>query len=155
VLTATTNHFTKFGEQASPTVAEPGRIMVPQVDLHSGAAMYNYPFELPPGPGGFQPKLELQYNSGSVDEMKSRSSVGSWVGIGWNFSVGKITYDLSTGQYYLDLNGGSQQIVSANVTDYRVNPDDYSKITRNGNTWELLDRDGNYYRFGGTDNSTQ
>lgn len=50
ILTATTTHFTNFGEIADSLAAGPGRIMASQVDLHSGAATFSYPFELPPGP---------------------------------------------------------------------------------------------------------
>jgi streptogramin lyase len=155
VLTATTTHFTHFGEQANPLVSGPGRVMATQVDLHSGAATFSYPFELPPGPGGFQPKLEMTYNSGSVDEMKNKQAVGSWVGIGWTLNFGRITYDLDSTLYYLDFNGASFLLTTNDNTNYVTNPEQYFKITRNSNTWNLYDRDGNYYRFGGTTDSIQ
>jgi hypothetical protein len=59
-LVATTNHFSVYGEQGCPNIVGPGRVMASQVNLQSGAATYAYPLELPPAPGGFQPKLELQ-----------------------------------------------------------------------------------------------
>jgi hypothetical protein len=40
----------------------------PQVDLNSGQVTYTYPLDLPPGPGGLTPTLNLAYSSGSVDE---------------------------------------------------------------------------------------
>jgi len=60
------NHFSHYGEMANPLTAGPGRIMATQVDLQAGSLTFNYPIELPPGPGGFQPKLNLNYNSASV-----------------------------------------------------------------------------------------
>jgi len=75
--TAHISHFSHYGEFATALSAGPGRIMASQVDLQSGAFTFTYPIELPPGPGGFQPKLALNYNSGLVDEMKNKQSVGS------------------------------------------------------------------------------
>jgi RHS repeat-associated protein len=155
VLTATIDHFSEYGEQADPLISGPGRVMASEVNLHSGAATYSYPFELPPGPGGFQPKLTLNYNSGSVDEMKNKRSTASWVGMGWSLDLGKISYDSAKEIYYLDLNGASYQLATSDNVNYRTNPDQYFKITRNGNTWVVLDKDGYYYRFGGTTNSQQ
>ena len=83
-LTATTDHFTNYGEQGDSLIVGPGRVMAAQVSLQSGTAVFNYPFELPPAAGGFQPKLTLSYDSASVDEMKDKRDVGSWVGIGWS-----------------------------------------------------------------------
>jgi len=107
VLTANLSHFTYFGEQANPLQNGPGRVLASQVDLHSGSAVFSYPFELPPGPGGFQPVLSLSYNSGSVNEMKNKRDVGSWVGIGWSLNPGRISYDSTGSKYYLELSGVS------------------------------------------------
>lgn len=156
VLAAEVSHFTNYGEQADPLVVGPGRVMAAQVDLHSGTVNFNYPFELPPGPGGFQPKLELVYNSGSVDEMKNKRDVGAWVGTGWSLHLGRITKDLSTSKYLLDLNGASYELMQDGTSSsWYTSPDQHSKVTRSGDTWELRDRDGFYYRFGGTSDSVQ
>jgi len=158
VLTAETDHFSDYSAQANLLQSGPGRVMASQVDLHSGTANYSYPFELPPGPGGFQPKLEMTYNSGVADEMKFNQSVGSWVGIGWSLHLGRISYDDTSKLYYLDLNGGSYQLVTSDNINYRTNPEQYFKIVRNsptGNTWEMRDKEGYYYRFGGTSDSEQ
>ncbi len=154
-FTANINHFSYYGEMANTLEAGPGRVMAADVNLHSGAAVYSYPIEIPPGPGGFQPKLELTYNSGSVDEMKNKQATASWVGTGWSLSLGKITYDLNKREYYLDFGSGSYKLVSTDGINYHTQPEQYSKITRNGNTWILLDRDGIIYQFGGTQTSIQ
>jgi RHS repeat-associated protein len=154
-VTASITHFSYYGEQADPVINGPGKVMAVQVNLNAGSANFNYPIELPPGPGGFQPKLELTYDSSSVDEMKNKRSTGSWVGIGWNLHLGRISMDLDTGLYYLDLNNASYRLASSDGTNYRTNPDQYFKIVRSGNTWELWDREGVYHRFGGTEDSEQ
>lgn len=154
---ATINHFSEYAELADPLIDEPGRVMNTQVNLNSGTAAFSYPIELPPGPGGFQPRLSLKYNSGIVDEMKDKRSSGSWVGIGWSLNPGRISYNPNNGDYFLELNGISYKIVpnAAGGTSFKTEPDIYFKISRSGNTWEVRDTEGNYYRFGGTNDATQ
>ncbi|MFA4835693.1 MAG: RHS repeat-associated core domain-containing protein [Dehalococcoidia bacterium] len=156
ILSATTDHFSFYAEQANPAISGPGMVLASQVDLHSGTASYGYPIELPPGSGGFTPKLELTYNSGVADEMKNKREVGSWVGIGWTLELGSISYDPSGNRYYLKLNGTSHKLVQGGdgVTYYTL-PDSFYKITRSGNTWNMYDTEGKYYRFGGTSDSQQ
>jgi RHS repeat-associated protein len=158
-VTATTNHFSQYAEVGTSLESGPGRVMAAQVGLFSGAATFSYPIELPPGPGGFTPRLELNYNSASVDEMKNelfggyQVDVGSWVGTGWSLGFGSISTNLDTRQYYLDLNGSSCEIVSDGNNSYHTLPEQHFKITRNDNTWEMYDREGVYYRFGGSASS--
>ena len=129
--------------------------MAAQIGLQSGTSTFNYPLELPSGPGGFKPVLELNYNSGSVDGMKNKQSVGSWVGIGWSFTLGSISYDSDSDKYSLNFCQGSYDLYTTDDINYLTKPDQYYKITRSGNTWTLLDTGGNIYRFGGTTDSQQ
>ncbi len=154
-LTAKTSHFSYFGEQANTLESGPGRVTAFQVGLFTGSAVFNYPLELPPGPGGFQPTLVLSYDSSSIDEMKDKRAVASWVGMGWSLSLGKISKDLSSGQYWLTLNGNSYKLVTVDGVDFTTCPEENLKITRDGNTWEVLDTRGIYYRFGGSVTSEQ
>jgi|GEM_PF-1256444 len=154
-LTSSTDHFTYYGEQANPNISGPGTVMNFQVGLQSGTAISRYPIELPPGPGGFQPGLELVYNSGSVDEMKNKRSLGSWVGIGWTFHPGRISLDEEYKSYSLEMNGESYEIISADGSTYYTKPDMFFKITRTGQTWNMWDRSGVKYQFGGTIYSQQ
>ena len=154
VLTATTTHFSNYAEIGNSLTSGPGRVMASEVQLHSGAATFNYPIELPPGPGGFQPKLQLSYSSGSVDEMKNKQATASWVGAGWSLHLGRISLDLGSGKYFLDLNGGSYELTTLDKTNYRTNPDQYFKITRSGNIWDMWDKDGMHYQFGGDNANT-
>jgi len=153
ILTATVDHFTEFGEQANPAISGPGRITDAQVSLSSGTATFSYPIEVPSGPGGFQPKIELTYNSGVADEMKNKRSVGSWVGIGWTLDLGGISYDEEWDEYYLNVNGVSSKLVKDKDGVYHTVRESFYKITRGGQTWHVYDQDGTYYRFGNTTNS--
>jgi len=161
VLTATVNHFSYFGEQADPIFNGPGRITVAGTDPHTGAAVFNYPIELPPGPGGFQPQLTLAYDSRVADEMKNKRASGSWVGIGWALHPGRIycyTEKEKGKEYFIEFGNDSYRLAKLDATNYSFVPDNFWKITRNaedGNTWVVLDPDGNYYRFGGTPDSEQ
>ena len=154
-LTAEIEHFSFYGEHAEPVISGPGHIMAFQTDLHSGAAVASYPLELPPARGGFGPSLALSYSSARVDEMKNKRSVGSWVGIGWDLSLGSIRYEEASDTCYLDLNGVSYELVNTNGNTYRTDPESFYRIIREGQTWHLYDREGNHYRFGGTADSKQ
>ncbi len=155
LLTATIDHFSFYGENAQPVIMGPGKVKAFQVDLHSGAAVSSYPIEVPPGSGGFQPSISLVYNSASVDEMKNKRSVGSWVGIGWSLSLGAIRYDAETGEYSLSFGGGSYDLVQDSQGGWHTVPESFYKITRTGQQWDVYDREGTYYRFGGTSDSEQ
>jgi hypothetical protein len=63
-----------------------------QVGLNSGGLTYNYPLSVPPGPGGLQPALSLNYSSGAVNENHGWQSVSGWVGQGWSLDLGSITW---------------------------------------------------------------
>jgi RHS repeat-associated protein len=54
-----------------------------QADEFSGAATFMVPISLPPGRSGLTPKLSLNYHS-------MRKNPGSWVGLGWELSLGSI-----------------------------------------------------------------
>lgn len=155
-ITATIDHFSYYGEVANPTILGPGKIMAYQVDLHSGAAMSQYQIQVPDGSGGFQPAISLLYNSATVDEMKNKKSMGSWVGIGWALGLGSISYDDVTGDYMLSLDGqSSYRLVQDALGAYHTDPESFLEITRTGQQWDVYDTAGVYYRFGGTADSQQ
>jgi len=158
-LTASVDHFTYFGEMGEAIISGPGNILAAQVGLHSGAAMYSYPIELPPGFGGFQPKIELSYNSSVVSEMKNKLDVGSWVGMGWTLHMGRINYDVGPDEYSIDFGGGRYRLVkdttSPTSNTYHTVPETFYRITRSDQTWNVYDRDGVHYQFGATLDSRQ
>ena len=63
-----------------------------QVGLNSGGLNYNFPLNVPSGPGGFQPSLALNYSSGSVNENHNVQVTAPWVGQGWSLDMGSITW---------------------------------------------------------------
>ncbi|MEW6033336.1 MAG: RHS repeat-associated core domain-containing protein [Chloroflexota bacterium] len=154
-VTASTDHFTVYGGGAIPAYSIPGTIMDFQADLHSGTATARYPIELPPGPGTFQPELTLTYNSGSVDEMKSKRDVGSWVGMGWTLHWSRVFYNEDEDKYFLEFNGASYELILGTDGIYRMQGQFWKMTKPNGTTFELWDTDGTYYRFGGTTDSVQ
>ncbi|GAA4457858.1 polymorphic toxin-type HINT domain-containing protein [Phytohabitans houttuyneae] len=51
----------------------------------TGSFTYSYPIALPPGASSLAPKVELAYDSGSVDgQTAATSAQASWVGDGWS-----------------------------------------------------------------------
>ncbi|MFC1925132.1 LamG-like jellyroll fold domain-containing protein [Chloroflexota bacterium] len=155
VLTATMDHFSYWAVEVDPNITAPGRVLSFQTDLHSGAATASYPIQVPPGSGGFQPSIQLNYSSAIVDEMKSKRCVGSWVGIGWSLSLGSISYDEYSDEYTLNLNGGSTRLIQGPDGNYHTIPESYCMITRDGEQWEVYDRNGVHYQFGGRNDPTQ
>ncbi|OQX67692.1 MAG: hypothetical protein B6A08_13900, partial [Sorangiineae bacterium NIC37A_2] len=63
-------------------------MMSPPTASPSGAAVLQYPLELPPGRNGMQPNLALTYSS---------QGGPSWVGQGWDLSLSKIELDTRYG----------------------------------------------------------
>ena len=55
----------------------------------------------------------------------------------------------------MEINGVSYQLITSDNINYHTNPDQHFKITRSGNTWNVYDTSGNFYRFGGTTDSQQ
>jgi len=157
-LTATISHFSYYGENADPTFMGPGKVMNYQTDLHTGAATYSYPIEVPPGVAGFQPEINLTYNSAGVDEMKNKKDVGSWVGIGWSLGLGSIQ-QVGLFKFVLTLDGATYYELSQNGSEFVTVPETYYKIQVLGDDssdgWEVIGTDGTKYQFGGTNDSTQ
>lgn len=145
-LVASTDHFSIFGSQAFPAISGPGTVLAFQSDLHTGAATSRIAIEVPPGPGGFTPQVGLAYNSGSVDEMKNKRDVGSWVGIGWSLGLGSISYNPESNTYYLNLDGSYELVPDSPY--YHTKPESFFKIKKVSPTkWEVWDREGTYYLF--------
>lgn len=79
-----------FGTQApQATWGKPSDF---QVGLNSGGLTYSYPLALPPGPGGLQPALALNYSSGAVNGNHGLQATAPWVGQGWSLDLGSISW---------------------------------------------------------------
>ncbi|GAA2517443.1 polymorphic toxin-type HINT domain-containing protein [Streptomyces gobitricini] len=58
----------------------------------NGAFTYSYQVQVPEAAGGLMPKVDLSYNSQSVDGRTSASNnQASWIGDGWDYNPGSIT----------------------------------------------------------------
>jgi YD repeat-containing protein len=85
-VTFTTDHLSTFGA-GSQGVMVSGWLLNfndTRVDRFAGALVWEYPLDLPPGPGGIRPDLRLAYNSRRID------GILTWAqsdGVGWGWSI--------------------------------------------------------------------
>lgn len=148
-IQAFTDHFTVFdigvnNWQAShlPTVD------AFQVSSFTGAGTYSLPIEVPPGPGGLQPKLALDYNSQVVDQ-STMMTQASWVGMGWSLEAGSIERNTQGGTFILNVAGISALIVKDASGVYHSADENFMKFSLDtiGNKWTVWDKSGNVYFF--------
>ena len=180
-LTAFTDHFTIFDYKAQNWEAA----RLPSLDSFqvagfTGAASYSFPIQVPPGPGGLQPSLELTYNSQTVDSASSRAQA-SWAGMGWSLGTGYIQRNMNgTPSYFdddtfsLEMNGVgglllpiADQDSDPNTIDYHFEAERFWRVRQylvTGNVggypgdtgyWVVWDPNGTQYYFGNyTDGGT-
>jgi YD repeat-containing protein len=150
-----TDHFTVFdigvnNWQASHTPT----IESFQVSEFTGAGTYSMPIEVPPGPGGLQPNLALNYNSQIVDQADFETQA-SWVGMGWSLETGSIEVNtqgtknyFDDDMYFLNVNGVSTRIVRDPSGTFHAENENFWKISFSANdTWTVQDKSGNIYTF--------
>ena len=160
-LHAITTHFTVFDTglhdwEAShlPTVDNF------QVSGFTGAATYSMAFEVPPGPGGLQPSLTLNYNSQVIDQSTTQTQP-SWVGMGWSLGMNSIELNdhgtnesntpsgwTSDDTWFINVNGISSSIVN-NGNGFSTADENFMKLEfdSNANVWTVWDKQGNIYYF--------
>lgn len=135
------DHFSIDAGTADPAVPSQNFLSAFQTSLQTGASSVSLPIEVPPGPGGLQPTLTLSYSSNTVNEMKSREAQGSWVGVGWNLSVGSVHRvwadtpgsTVRRSRYFLELNGIADEIIafpSDPNFPYRLKHEQFIRIRR-------------------------
>ncbi len=156
VVRGYSNHFTVFDIGVNNWQANHlPTIDAFQVSNFTGAATYSYPIEVPPGPGGLQPSLLLNYNSQVVDQSIAKTQA-SWVGMGWSLDAGSIERNNNgtshfTGDdtFMLNVSGVSSTIVWSNADSrYHLTDENFWKIQNNGDTsWTVWDKIGNVYYF--------
>jgi RHS repeat-associated protein len=158
-----------------PTYNPPGS------SLFTGSATYNYPIALPPGIGGLQPSLSLNYGSRSLDTREA--PIQGW--LGWSIPVIEITNGgaanmysptgpgcpqgcgaYSPYEYNLVLNGASHRLVPkvgvSRHGEYTAIGDptlrvvlvyDLTAPNRSGEYWRIQTADGTTYQLGYYDES--
>jgi RHS repeat-associated protein len=157
-LIAYTDHFTVFDMDVNnwqsshlPTVDSF------QVSSFTGAATYSLPIVVPPGPGGFQPSLSLNYNSQMVDQ-STLNTQASWVGMGWSLDMGSMELDShgTSGSeddtYILNIGGVSTRVVKGPGGTYHTADENFWQITPDSpsDSWIVKDKQGNTYTFAHT-----
>ena len=146
-----------------------------QASTFTGSGTYSYPINIPSGPGGFTPSLNLTYNS-NVPDSTSFYTQGSWVGMGWDLETGAITRNtqgtqgLSDDTFSLSLPGmsglllpvrtGTDSALGRNFVEYNLQNEDFTRVRwYQGRTntpgydtddsyWKVFDKTGNIYTFG-------
>ena len=162
-LTATSDHLTNFDiDIQSWQSARLPSVEAFQVSSFTGAATYSLPITVPPGPGGLQPSVTINYNSQVVDAATLRKQA-SWVGMGWSLDLGAIDRDMNGTDNYLEddvfsisVGGISSLLLPANGTTngetgyYKTADESYWRIHYNSTTdkWTVWDKTGTVYSFG-------
>ena len=112
------------------------------------------PVEVPPGRGGSEPSVALQYSSANKDGL---------CGVGWDVDMGSIQREtrygvpVSGGAYSdafgftFSFGGHSGRLVSTGGGNYypQINTD-FLKFTFSNSTWTVTDKAGKKYNFGET-----
>ncbi|TMC01608.1 MAG: hypothetical protein E6J41_32670 [Chloroflexi bacterium] len=63
-----------------------------ETDLSAGALSSGIELDLPAGPGGLTPPLQLAYSSSSVNDQHNAQAAAPWVGSGWNLGLGSVSW---------------------------------------------------------------
>ncbi len=120
---ASVNHFSGYqlGDGSSPSSAFIPSLQGFQVGLYSGDGSYSYPIDIPAGPNGVKPSLNLSYDSAATDGKGGVSiySQSGWAGKGWSLDTGSIGLNL------LNVNGSSPVIL-------------YYSLVLNGQSYDLV-----------------
>jgi YD repeat-containing protein len=116
----------------------------------TGAGTFSYPIDLPAGPGGIQPAISLDYNSGTIDGAFNYTNSGL-TGLGWSVNNGAmIERNLHSGR---TVNDDTFSMVFGN-TSYSLIPQ--AKVTNisysfNGTTYtgyiEYKSSDSNFWKI--------
>jgi RHS repeat-associated protein len=166
--TALIDHFSNFqlSDGSSPSDAFLPSVQGFQVSSFTGAASYSYPIEVPAGPAGIKPSVELSYSSAATDGDggKRVRQQASWVGKGWSLDTGAIarnklpngdaTYSLSMGGQSYTLTRGDPLSGSPYSTnhlmgwDWTTTDDAFVRVrATSDNGWAAWTKDGTRYDF--------
>jgi len=156
VLIVQTDHFTdvSVGLEDVQEARLPD-LTAADVEGYSGAAQYSLPLEVPPGPGGLQPTLRLQYH-GAVVDRATRLTQAAWVGLGWSLDVPYVernlngTYnELGDDTFVLHWNGLSELLVQDAQGRYHTRNEAFLRIEYDpaADTWTVWDGEGTQYVF--------
>jgi YD repeat-containing protein len=122
VVSVDTTHFSDWSAYTEPG-AWHYRWNAPTISTFSGAAMYSYPVQVPPGRNGLQPSIDLSYSSSGLDGHLGGVNLDQGpLALGWNIPNIEITrddpYHYSSGAVYLYHNDRFQLVM--NGTGYEL-----------------------------------
>ena len=180
-VSAQVDHFSNygFGDGSSPSSAFVPSLQGFQTDTLKGGTSYSYPLDLPAGPAGIKPAVNLNYNSTALDGPSGQRSTlqAGWVGRGWSLDTGSVALNKladGTTYYSLVMNGQSFDIVRGEglngANSNRNDPSQWAWHTTNESfmkiravildtnyfgayryKWQVWSKDGTLYEFGGID----
>ena len=117
-------------------------------NLYSGIAVYSYIIDTPKGVNGLQPTIGIYYNS---ESMSQRPGV---LGAGWSMNYNYIYRDInstltdtSDDYFILYLDGNTYELVNYDG-EYRSRVDYFYRIQNFSNYWIITKQDGTQHRFG-------
>jgi YD repeat-containing protein len=163
-LSVELKHFSTYGigqsdasmtQETLPSVRGMG-----QVDLFSGAASFNFPIQLPAGPGGFQPSLALHYSTSAVNDrtLNSNNTLGLYLGDGWKLSDLPMVIRNSNGtptndaddSFFLSSAVGNGELVywptaAGGDNYYHTLDESFVRVAFSNNVWYLTAKDGTRY----------
>jgi RHS repeat-associated protein/uncharacterized repeat protein (TIGR01451 family) len=144
-----------LGDGSSPSAAYIPSLQGWQVGLYQGDVSYQYPIDVPAGPAGIKPSLNLGYNSASTDGATGKRPLqqSSWVGKGWSLDTGFVALNKLPGQgkhsryYSLVFNGQSFELVrGAARTGIRCETGRPCPDLENPSHWEWHTTDESFIR---------
>ncbi len=147
-----------------PQNQSPPTLHLASVQGNSGQLTYSYPLQVPPGPGGFQPQLQLNYSSSGPNERHAATTPAGDVGDGWSLSLGSISEETygSTQWYFLnDVAGTGDRLIPTGSNNlYDTQHISYLRIQQvNPGTattcFHIWEKAGTYYELGCTADSLQ
>ena len=153
--------------QGSLQYADPSSqidLVQPPAANNQGDAQVTFPISVPPGRAGVQPDLSLSYSS---------SAGNSWLGLGWDLSVGSVSVDTRWGvprynpsqeseTYQLNGDQLSPTAVRSTLESRQAEKvfqprvqGSFERIIRHGTApgnywWEVTDKNGTTRTYGGT-----
>ena len=155
-----------FVASGNPQTQSPPTPHFAQVGDNSGQLTYDYPLQVPPGPGGFAPKLSLNYSTSRINERHNPTTPADEVGDGWRLDLGAITAEeypaSSTAQgtwYFLKGVANISDRLVPDTTNtsgnfYQTEHISHMRIIRvsgaSGDCFHIWDESGMYYELGCT-----
>lgn len=129
----------------------------PQIDSSSGALIFNYPIQVPPGRNGLQPDLNLSYNSQLAQDTNTVFGSGWFLNTPYIERLNKKGLEnfFSQTNFVSSLSG--ELATTSNSSNFvsKVEDGSFFKYIYSSNYWLAQDKNGTQYKFGYTANARQ